>query len=224
MNKESISLSSLLSSTTSSKTIKSLDTSRQKSLLDYDIHNEKGLVPKRESVEDSWNSIRGENVVNSAFIKVTNRQQQAKDSLGWRQNSDGTKTYSTYRGGQLVTLTGGEAFNAFMGDNKVAKGKKKSNKGAAESKSDNRKRKSSGDDDNVGAKAPAPATKTAKGNSASKSSSVPQRSRSQSHTIMLAPAPAPVRISPKAFVPGLPSQSGESQVESNSDEDIDWGF
>lgn len=172
-------------------------------------------MPKRESIQDSWKgvggSVRGENVVNSAMIRVTNRQQKAKDSLGWRQLADGTKTYSTYRGGTLKTLTGGEAFNAFMADNK-GKGVAKGAKGAKGKQNDKhessnngndktgKKRKSSDDDQQH--------SKTAKGSSTTSSSS----------TVMHLSAPAPTYISPKAYVPSQSSDKGGEGSET------DWGF
>jgi hypothetical protein len=57
-------------------------------------------------------------------ITITNRAHIQKSLTGWRVGADGIRTYTTYRSGQLVTVSGAEAMRYSMGDQK-GKGKGK---------------------------------------------------------------------------------------------------
>ena len=76
-------------------------------------------VTTSSGASSSWK----ENSVSNAEIILTNRMKNQEARTGWRVLADGTKTYSTYRGGKLVTGEGGQAFSLSMGDSKGKRGR-----------------------------------------------------------------------------------------------------
>jgi hypothetical protein len=80
------------------------------------------------SISSAWK----ENSITNADIKLTNRMKVQEGRTGWRMGDDGNRTYSTYRGGQLVTGSGAEAMRLSMGD-KNKGGKKKGVRGDSNS-------------------------------------------------------------------------------------------
>ena len=54
--------------------------------------------------------------ISNAEILLTNRIKTQEARTGWRVGADGKKSYTTYRGGKLITGEGAEAFSLSMGD------------------------------------------------------------------------------------------------------------
>ena len=170
----------------------------------------------------SWE--KNVSVVSNADILLTNRLKIQEGKTGWRMGSDGVRTYSTYRGGQLVTGSGAEAMRLSMGDNKTkskSKGqdgtvdKGKENKGASkiEKKAQSKNKRKDG----AGSTGPAKAPRR-DANLDSRKKPRPSVEAFQSRTEEAsAPAPLPCKeIQPQAYQ-GVTSSTDTGAVD-------DWGF
>ena len=69
-----------------------------------------------------------------ADISLTNRAHIQKSLTGWRVGADGIRTYTTYRSGKLVTVSGAETMRYSMGDQKGKSKRKGEVEGAMPSK------------------------------------------------------------------------------------------
>lgn len=166
----------------------------------------------------SWE--KNVSVVSNADILLTNRLKIQEGKTGWRMGSDGVRTYSTYRGGQLVTGSGAEAMRLSMGDNK-SKSKSKGQDGAVDKGKENKgaskieKKAQSKNKRKDGAGSTGPAKADANLGSRKKPRpSVAFQSRTEETS---APAPLPCKeIQPQAYQ-GVTSSIDTGAVD-------DWGF
>ena len=82
--------------------------------------NENKLIDLLGSIDDRGPEAIGwredDLIVTNVDVILSNRLRIAEAKTGWRMGEDGVRTYSTYRGGKLVTGAGAEAMRLCMGD------------------------------------------------------------------------------------------------------------
>ena len=185
------------------------------------------LVPIRKahdhSLKNSLKNLKGggcaegwdenEAFTSGADIALTNRASIQKSLTGWKMGPDGTRIYSTYRNGSLVTATGEEAARLSYGDLKCKEGKKGAVKGSSQLK-----RKGEAQDDSNPAKEDKQPKRQKKEAASAKLKKVVKEKERNVEVLWERPIAAnivaPVRIEPAAYTGPASSETDE----------VDWSF